>query len=199
MPGFKVYNYTPDRGGFKYRHFDELKFALLDVTLRMSDPCDKYCIIGFEFPDGITTISTSDMKRFSEVVNSYYATQYGNDDLGTAYMVRRIEGIANQVKQEEEGSVTQKKDAINPTHYKDVVPGMQYMEMMQYMLARFSGITAHAMGHLYKYLMRAGKKDELLQDLEKAKWYLDFLIAYLKNKEDPIVIANIQKILAEKD
>jgi len=69
------------------------------------------------------------------------------------------------------------KDHINPSHYKDIVPGFEYMDMMTYMLKRFDGVDAHLMGQVYKYLMRAGNKDPLLQDLKKAKWYLDRLIA----------------------
>ena len=38
-------------------------------------------------------------------------------------------------------------------------------------------------GNVIKYLSRAGKKDpdKLLQDLEKAKWYLDRKINQIKN------------------
>ena len=68
------------------------------------------------------------------------------------------------------------KDHINPDHYKDIVPGYDYMDMMTYMLKRFDGVDSHLMGQTFKYLMRAGNKDPLLQDLKKAKWYLDRLI-----------------------
>jgi hypothetical protein len=56
-----------------------------------------------------------------------------------------------------------KDDAINPSHYKDVVPGYQYAEMMVYMLANQSGVNSHLLGQVYKYLMRNGKKDEEVQ------------------------------------
>lgn len=29
------------------------------------------------------------------------------------------------------------------------------------------------LGNVIKYISRAGKKDDILQDLKKAKWYLD--------------------------
>lgn len=38
------------------------------------------------------------------------------------------------------------------------------------------------LGNLIKYVSRAGKKDSKLQDLEKAKWYLEREINNLKNK-----------------
>jgi len=70
------------------------------------------------------------------------------------------------------------KDAINPSHYKDVVPGYQYAEMMVYMLANQTGVNSHLLGQVYKYLMRNGKKDEEVQELKKAQWYLNALINY---------------------
>jgi CRISPR/Cas system CSM-associated protein Csm2 small subunit len=77
-----------------------------------------------------------------------------------------------------ESSAEKNKDAINPSHYKDIVPGYQYMEMMVYMLKGLDGVESHLKGQVYKYLMRCGKKDETLQELKKAKWYLDALVKY---------------------
>lgn len=91
-----------------------------------------------------------------------------------------------------------KKDQINPTHYKDIVPGMQYMEMMQHMLSKFDGVEAHLMGQIYKYLMRCGGKDATLQELEKVKWYTDFLVAYHKNGCQPIKVEDIQRLLSKE-
>lgn len=87
------------------------------------------------------------------------------------------------------------RDNINPVHYKEIVPGMQYMEMMQYMLP---DIESHLLGQVYKYLMRNGKKDDTIQELRKALWYLEFLIAYKKNGKKPIKIGDIPMILGEK-
>lgn len=36
------------------------------------------------------------------------------------------------------------------------------------------------LGNVVKYISRAGKKDDLIQDLEKARWYLDREIQRLK-------------------
>lgn len=83
---------------------------------------------------------------------------------------------------------------INPAHYKDIVPGMQYMEMMQYMLP---DISSHLLGQVYKYLMRDGKKDNSLQERRKALWYLKFLVAYQLNDKKPIKISDINKIIGE--
>jgi len=47
-----------------------------------------------------------------------------------------------------------------------------------------------------KYLDRNGGKDEELQELQKALWYMKFLVAYIKNG-GPIKIENIEIILGE--
>jgi hypothetical protein len=39
------------------------------------------------------------------------------------------------------------------------------------------------LGNTVKYISRAGKKDSIIQDLEKAKWYLERKLEILKNKE----------------
>jgi len=49
---------------------------------------------------------------------------------------------------------------------------------------------------VFKYLMRLGGKDEELQEMKKAKWYLDFLIAY-KTNGGPIWIKDIPSILTK--
>jgi len=67
---------------------------------------------------------------------------------------------------------------ISPKHYKEIVPGYEYMDMMVHMLKDFEGAEAHLMGQVYKYLMRYGKKDDKTQELKKAQWYLNYLIKH---------------------
>ena len=38
-------------------------------------------------------------------------------------------------------------------------------------------------GNVVKYVLRAGKKDDIVQELEKAKQYLEFEINHLKSKK----------------
>ena len=70
-------------------------------------------------------------------------------------------------------------DLINPNHYK--IGGI---ETIDYMKAKST--KEEFRGHLrltaLKYLSRYGKKDNELQELKKAKWYLDYLIKELENE-----------------
>lgn len=72
----------------------------------------------------------------------------------------------------------QPTDAINPNHYKT-----GGIETIDYMKAKST--TEEFRGHLrltaLKYLSRYGQKDDELQELQKAKWYLDRLIQELED------------------
>ena len=95
-----------------------------------------------------------------------------------AYLARRGTGW---VTEEDEIS-----KAVSGSHYNDVVPGFQYMQMMQHMLEGKDGVEAHLLGQVYKYLMRAGKKDDVEQEYRKARWYLNCLVKYMQTGEiDP--------------
>ena len=73
------------------------------------------------------------------------------------------------------------KDMINPEHYKT-----GGIETIDYMKAKST--PEEFRGHLrltaLKYLSRYGQKDNELQELKKAKWYLDRLISELKENEE---------------
>ena len=72
------------------------------------------------------------------------------------------------------------KDAINPSHYKGIIGELQYIECMEFILGK-DGLAAHLKGQGYKYLMRMGKKDEEMQELKKALWYLKCLNILMRN------------------
>lgn len=57
------------------------------------------------------------------------------------------------------------KDYINPDHYK--AAGLEAIEVIE---AFF--MDAPHLANAFKYLARCGKKDDPIQDLEKAKWYI---------------------------
>lgn len=40
------------------------------------------------------------------------------------------------------------------------------------------------LGNVVKYICRAGKKDDVIQDLKKARWYLDRYIKKLEKERD---------------
>jgi hypothetical protein len=63
-------------------------------------------------------------------------------------------------------------DAVNPDHYKKHASGVECIQVTEHM--------NFCLGNAIKYIWRAGKKDDAVQDLEKAKWYIEREIARLK-------------------
>jgi hypothetical protein len=97
------------------------------------------------------------------------------------------------------------KEVIDPKHYQEVVPGFQYIHTMEYILkprlalikklSEEYGVpdellkeidalpmVGHLRGQAFKYQMRSGKKDAVLQENKKAAWYLNYLNEYLERK-----------------
>jgi hypothetical protein len=56
-------------------------------------------------------------------------------------------------------------DAINPPHYQAHPSGIQCIEITEHM--------NFCLGNAIKYIWRAGLKNNAIEDLEKARWYLD--------------------------
>ena len=61
---------------------------------------------------------------------------------------------------------TSKTDNVNhPAHYKS--GGMESIEIIEAFQLGF------CLGNVIKYVLRSGKKGDALEDLKKARWYLD--------------------------
>lgn len=69
----------------------------------------------------------------------------------------------------------------NPEHYKSK-NGMEVIDILEAFTDGLNGIEAVCSANALKYICRWSKKNGI-QDLEKAIWYLQYLIRYLKVKE----------------
>ena len=56
-------------------------------------------------------------------------------------------------------------DAINPSHYNSHPSGVECIQIAEHM--NFN------LGNALKYVWRCGMKDDEIQELEKAKWYIE--------------------------
>jgi hypothetical protein len=89
-------------------------------------------------------------------------------------------------------------DAINPKHYQGVlvIPAervgshvdengnisLQYIEVMEYMMTE-EEFKGHLKGQAWKYMLRLGGKDDPVQELGKAGWYVDYLRNFFNRKK----------------
>lgn len=65
-----------------------------------------------------------------------------------------------------------------PPHYQNYIKDMQWLEAMQYVVKPFGPAVQL---QVRKYLDRLGQKNDELEELLKARWYLNFLVAYTIN------------------
>jgi hypothetical protein len=64
-------------------------------------------------------------------------------------------------------------DTINPSHYQSHPSGIECIQVTEHM--------GFNLGNAIKYIWRAGFKGNTIEDLQKAKWYLEREIARLEN------------------
>lgn len=73
------------------------------------------------------------------------------------------------------------KNQVNhPVHYQGE-NGIEVIDSIEAAVG-FEGLIAFCLGNAMKYVSRAGKKskDTEIQDLEKAKWYIDHALKKLR-------------------
>jgi hypothetical protein len=81
---------------------------------------------------------------------------------------------------------------IDPPHYQGFIKDMQWIEAKQYTIPDFASAVQM---QVEKYIDRNGGKDHTVQELLKARWYLDFWIAYEANNRNPIKVADVPAII----
>lgn len=72
--------------------------------------------------------------------------------------------------------------AVNhPKHYQSKT-GMEVIDVIEAFTFDLKGIVATGTGNILKYICRFGKKNGL-EDLRKARWYLNHLINHIETLE----------------
>ena len=83
---------------------------------------------------------------------------------------------------------------VNPKHYKSD-KGLECIDCIEGVVQDLVGVEATDTGNIMKYLWRWKNKDGV-NDLKKAKWYLDHLIAHVEN--DVEALKTMEEILIDK-
>ena len=73
--------------------------------------------------------------------------------------------------------MSKKNQVDHPSHYQSE-SGIEVIDVIESFNLSFS------LGNTIKYILRAGKKDAMIQELKKAKWYLDREIAKLTDVDN---------------
>ena len=76
-----------------------------------------------------------------------------------------------------------KEDMVNhPPHYNQ--GGMEVIDVIEAGIGD-QGFVGYLLGNILKYLLRFKHKGKPVEDLKKARWYLDRLILVISDKEKP--------------
>lgn len=72
----------------------------------------------------------------------------------------------------------------HPNHYQGV-EGMEVIDVMRNFLPKYQdGYTAAMVKDVIKYVIRAPSKGKMLEDLQKAREYLNYAIESIESKGD---------------
>ena len=66
-------------------------------------------------------------------------------------------------------------DAIDPPHYQAHLSGVECIQITEHM--------NFCLGNAIKYIWRAGLKNNAIEDLRKARWYIDREIARIDHEQ----------------
>jgi len=76
---------------------------------------------------------------------------------------------------------TDKEDMVNhPPHYKK--GGVEVIDVIEAGIGD-QGFIGYLLGNILKYLLRFRHKGKPIEDLKKARWYLDKLIAVVSGEK----------------
>ena len=89
------------------------------------------------------------------------------------------------------------REAVNhPAHYNQ--GGIECIDALASCLKGLDGVEAFCTGNSIKYLWRWKAKNGI-EDLNKAQWYLDWLIKYTKSRQQTQeLVAELRKRIAVK-
>lgn len=132
-------------------------------------------------------------------MTTYKCTRCDNNCVLTAPNISRVpwlcplKGVTIQWEQveEETDSIRQDVEKLIEKYENDVVNHPNhYVEGRKYEpvdVAEDWGLDRDAyLFNVFTYIARAGRKDDIVQDLEKARWYLDRRIKCLKEERDDV-------------
>jgi len=131
--------------------------------------------------DGMEVVDVKDDIRFRDQIPDLMGKVFG----GSEKLKENLDfhGKFEAMSQDEQDQI------INPKHYK-MIPkeaynkfpdGLEYMDLMEYILSHHKGVESHLLGQIFKYACRLGKKDAKLQDARKIEWYASRLVEVIEN------------------
>lgn len=162
------------QSGVRYKHDKDLEHGLKLLRSTRDELCavpkyhDDVALVGTKQVEFANTC-VPDLPKKDSVHSVPYYPLDGEEQVTVVGKVNKDELDNDNLKET--------NDPINPNHYKSHPSGIECIEIS-------SGFD-FLLGNVIKYVWRAGLKDSdsYLQDLEKALWYLNKKVEYVKTKK----------------
>ncbi len=100
-----------------------------------------------------------------------------DDPVGNSIAISNTKPWVNQNQNSEKTAKKLEVDftPINPSHYRQHASGVECIEIAKHF--------NFCRGNAIKYIWRAGQKNDEIEDLEKAKWFIETEISRLKEEQ----------------
>ena len=141
------------------KQIEALVDKLFDLNPEQLEQLDKDC--------GTFLEAYENMKKYGIELDSDFFDGWLNDEL--AKLEARRPGNPNREKAEEPKPEKPKEPVHDPVNHPSRYTSGG-IETIDFIEAKGLGFN---LGNVVKYVTRAGKKDDRLEDLKKASWYLD--------------------------
>ena len=116
--------------------------------------------------------------KFDRLVNDKYLGIITKDEV---FLCVDIDDIQSMIIKEQDNSLPKNDNVEHPNHYQSE-SGLEAWDVIAAFTADLSGVEAFDTGNVLKYMCRWKKKNGL-EDLKKAKEYIEHLIAHVEKLE----------------
>lgn len=161
-----------------------------DIIFQNRDEAEVTLSRMFEIRNTYGYVSVADLYDLIGYIGSYEDSKLYWQDLSDARVARGQNGYILVLprphyeldRKESTNEMYESKDAMvsHPSHYQSET-GLEVIDVIEAFTSDLAGIEATDTGNVLKYMCRWKKKNGL-QDLEKAKWYLQHLIDHIEKE-----------------
>lgn len=131
----------------------------------------------------VTTKYLAKLIELDGISNANARDNLGWTNLSSARIYRRCMNGQIELVLPEPTIITPPSDSVDhPNHYQSET-GLEVIEVIEAFTANLSGIEAWDTGNVLKYTCRWKDKNGV-EDLKKAKWYLEDLIEHVERRKE---------------
>lgn len=138
---------------------------------------DGYFVTGTELPDGHSFLYNGDIFRTYKYVKDVEETPVPKEQIIPLTNPKKAHDLINQTSK----NITQTDTVNSPSHYNQTK--IEAIDIIEDVTAGYQSNVKYHIGNAIKYLIRAPFKNNTVEDLKKAVWYIQRAIEKLEGEE----------------